>query len=550
MAMIAPTRAPALRAAKYRRVSTLMQAREGFSLDAQDKDLDHLATELGAAVVADFADNDSGAEWDLPGLNALLDAARRHEFDVLLVYDPDRLARNMAKQLVIEEELKRSGVMIQYVTLRLGDSAEDRLLKNVRASISEYEREKIRMRTARGRREKAERGQVVGTGPAPYGYRYLHNEKGRAYALEVDPDTAPIIARIFAEVAEYALEVVAARLNADGIPSPRRAKAGWATAALRQILKNPVYLGTAAYGRRDSADRFRDASTWLLSPAPPLVDRATWDAAHAALQRRKVQRPARMAEDPYTLRGLLTCGHCGGALACWGLTGKRYYMCLRAQPARVLRRAQPLCPSRSISAAALEATAWEAVAATLLDPDHLTAGLAASQAQHSEADQRRQERLDTLDREVARLRTRFDRITEERLDAPRGSETERALRAKAEEAEATIGRLLAGRAELLAAPVAGITPEECLALEAFAAEVREGLAVATAAEQQRVYRLLRLTGTATRDEANGVQFGRYRYNSFVMEWQALLPLAVRTHGGNGFKNPKVCFDGVAVSPIK
>ena len=82
-------------------------------------------------------------EWDLPGLNALLDAAKRREFDVLLVYDPDRLARNMAKQLVLEAELSRHNVTIRYCTLRLGDTAEDRLLKNMRSSIAEYEREKV-----------------------------------------------------------------------------------------------------------------------------------------------------------------------------------------------------------------------------------------------------------------------------------------------------------------------------------------------------------------------------------------------------------------------
>src|SRR5438094_7681948 len=152
----APRAAVYDRAAIYSRVSTLMQAQHGFSLAAQAKDCHRLAEELGAAVVAEYTDNDSGAEWDLPQLNAMLDAAKRREFDVLLVYDPDRLARNMAKQLVLEEELRRYGVTIQYVGLRLGDSPEDRLLKNVRASISEYEREKIKMRTLRGKREKAE----------------------------------------------------------------------------------------------------------------------------------------------------------------------------------------------------------------------------------------------------------------------------------------------------------------------------------------------------------------------------------------------------------
>ena len=42
----------------------------------------------------------------------------------------------MAKQLVVEEELKRAGVTIRYVTLRLGDTAEDHLLKNMRSAIA------------------------------------------------------------------------------------------------------------------------------------------------------------------------------------------------------------------------------------------------------------------------------------------------------------------------------------------------------------------------------------------------------------------------------
>ncbi len=120
-----------IRAAIYVRVSTLEQGERGYSLEAQARDCRALAGELGATIEAEFSDTGSGASWDLPGLNALLDAAKRREFDTLLAYDPDRLARRMAKQLVIEEELSRSGVTIRYVTLRIGKSAEDQLLKNV-----------------------------------------------------------------------------------------------------------------------------------------------------------------------------------------------------------------------------------------------------------------------------------------------------------------------------------------------------------------------------------------------------------------------------------
>jgi len=137
--LIAP--APALRAATHRRVSRQQRA-DAFSLGAQGKDCRKLADESSAEVVATFEDIDSGADWDLPGLDAMLDAAKRGELDVLVCYDPDRLARNMAKQLVVEEELGRFGVTIRYVTLPTSGSAEDNLLKNVRSSIAEYEREK------------------------------------------------------------------------------------------------------------------------------------------------------------------------------------------------------------------------------------------------------------------------------------------------------------------------------------------------------------------------------------------------------------------------
>src|SRR5262249_21671274 len=88
-------------------------------------------------------------------------------------------------------------------------------------SIAEYEREKIKMRTLRGKREKAERGQIVGGGLAPYGYRYLKNEQGRAYALVPDPATAPIVQRIYAALRHESADVLARRLTAEGVPPPQ-----------------------------------------------------------------------------------------------------------------------------------------------------------------------------------------------------------------------------------------------------------------------------------------------------------------------------------------
>src|SRR6266542_1412339 len=86
-------------AASYERVSTLAQARHGYSLGRQERDASEYAAEQGWQLPDDlrFRDGDtqdaSGADWDLPGLNAMLDAAREARFHILIVPHVDRFAR-------------------------------------------------------------------------------------------------------------------------------------------------------------------------------------------------------------------------------------------------------------------------------------------------------------------------------------------------------------------------------------------------------------------------------------------------------------------------
>src|SRR5262249_12698601 len=154
---------------------TFLQKAKGYGLQSQDVDCDQHAATLGATIVARWDDDESGKDWDLPGLNTMLDAAARGEFDVLIVPEHDRLARGRVKQGLIEQELARHGVRVAYARYQIDlTTAEGRLQSNIMADLAEYEREKIAFRTSRGRRSKAQRGIVVGIGPAPYGFVYTH----------------------------------------------------------------------------------------------------------------------------------------------------------------------------------------------------------------------------------------------------------------------------------------------------------------------------------------------------------------------------------------
>jgi site-specific DNA recombinase len=80
---------------------------------------------------------------------------------VVLVYSPDRLARNYVHQYVLVEELTHRGVHVHFVERPVTERAEDRLLVQMQGAIAEYERAKLMERTRRGRLHKLRAGQLL-----------------------------------------------------------------------------------------------------------------------------------------------------------------------------------------------------------------------------------------------------------------------------------------------------------------------------------------------------------------------------------------------------
>jgi hypothetical protein len=123
----------------------------------------------------------------------------------------------------------------------LSDSGH-RIADGVQDDFSEYEREQILERTLRGKREKARQGKVIGANVAAYGYRYGPGVGG----YEVNPDTMPVVRRIFQAIADGdSIYSLLNTLNAEGIPAPRsnhRRKSGqWSRAFIRQAVLNDLY---------------------------------------------------------------------------------------------------------------------------------------------------------------------------------------------------------------------------------------------------------------------------------------------------------------------
>jgi DNA invertase Pin-like site-specific DNA recombinase len=148
-------------AAIYHRVSTVDQN----PTLARDE-LHAAAARLGADVVMSIEEKGSGARNDRPGLQRILDAARRGKVDAVLCWKLDRFGRSVLDVLSNVRELEAAGVRFivttQGLDVRPGGDAMSRLILSVLASVAEFERDLIRERTRLGLRKARADGKRIG----------------------------------------------------------------------------------------------------------------------------------------------------------------------------------------------------------------------------------------------------------------------------------------------------------------------------------------------------------------------------------------------------
>lgn len=229
-----------MRAAIYSRVSTKAQAEKEASIPDQIEKCSALARELGATEIdASFVDDGySGADPHRPAMQRLLAAVRDAAFDLVVCYDVDRWARDLADQLAFADEVSKYA-RLEFVTTKFGANAEDRLFFQIRGSFAEYERAKIRVRTTMGERRKVEVKKKLLYPGQPYGYRY-NGDRDNPQLVPYEPE-AEVVRKIFHWVAVegFGAYVIADRLGNDPkhrTPPPRGTT--WHPGTVRRIIRS------------------------------------------------------------------------------------------------------------------------------------------------------------------------------------------------------------------------------------------------------------------------------------------------------------------------
>ena len=200
----------------YIRVSTDKQADKGVSLDAQLAKVAAFAALYDLELVETVIDaGESAKTLARPGLQRALATIKAGKADALLVVKLDRLTRSV-RDLgeLVERYFSPGKAALLSVSEQIDTrSAAGRLVLNVLASVSQWEREAIGERTSTAMQHKKSLGEFTG-GAAPYGFHLAADGEH----LEELPEEQAVLAQVRElRAAGHSFRAVAAELTARGV---------------------------------------------------------------------------------------------------------------------------------------------------------------------------------------------------------------------------------------------------------------------------------------------------------------------------------------------
>ena len=313
----------------YTRVSTTMQT-DGYSLDAQKARMKAYADYNDYEIVSTYEDarkSGKSIEGRLE-FNRMMEDIKSGKDGVsfVLVFKLSRFARNAADVLSTLQVMQDFGVNLICVEDGI-DSSKDagKLMISVLSAVAEIERENIRVQTMEGRIQKAREGKWNG-GFAPYGYQLIDGK------LQINEEEAEAIRVIFDQYVhtDIGANGVAKYLENHGIQKIQRQNGKnplFDAHLVRLILKNPVYCGKIAYGRRKTEKVYGtrneyhlvEQDNYILTDGQheAIIAEDVWQAAQVKLlaQAKKYEHVNRGKDTKtHLLSGIVKCPVCGAGM--------------------------------------------------------------------------------------------------------------------------------------------------------------------------------------------------------------------------------------------
>ncbi len=303
---------------------------------------------LAATEVVEIKDDGySGKNMQRPGITRLLDMVRSRRVQNIVVKDFSRFSRDYIELgKYVEQIFPMLGVRFISVNDNYDSRNYDGGIGGIdvatKAVLYDYYSEDLSVKVKSALKSRRSSGRYIACF-APYGYRKKQNDR---YRLEPDETAAAYVRRIFEEFAAgKTMYGIAKGLNMENVPSPMKyiqqrdgriysrygESSKWSNNSIRRILQNEVYTGTIVYGKAESAEVSKRATTekpqeeWsrIENAHEAIVDRELFAKVQLSLP--KEQRTEQIHE-PSPLGGKVVCRSCGRRMAL-NRSGRTTFQC-------------------------------------------------------------------------------------------------------------------------------------------------------------------------------------------------------------------------------
>lgn len=302
--------------AAYCRVSTEKEDQLN-SLEAQKKFFSDYTRRTGDTLVRLYADEGlSGTKIkNRKEFLQMMADAEHHLFDMVVVKDISRFARNTVDLLQNIRRLKALGIETQFLTANMTSMGNSEFVLTIFGALAQEESANTSKRVKFGKKLNAEKGRVPNI---VYGY---DKTIGDYFNLTINEEEAAIVRQIYHWYTQegYGSAKISNMLNERGLKTKRNCQ--WSQNAVGHILRNELYTGKVINGKQEVTDfltgqRTDKAETdWIVVDKPELriIDDETFQLAQEVLHSRhdafKITRERQ--SNKHLFSTLIKCKECG-----------------------------------------------------------------------------------------------------------------------------------------------------------------------------------------------------------------------------------------------
>ena len=305
-----------MKIAAYCRVST-DKADQLNSLEAQKEFFSEYTQRTGDVLVKLYADEGiSGTKIkNRKEFLRMMSDAEKGMFDMVVVKDISRFARNTVDLLQNVRKLKALGIETQFLTANMTSMGNSEFVLTIFGALAQEESANTSKRVKFGKKLNAEKGRVPNI---VYGY---DKTIGDYFNLEINKEESKVVKQIYKWYTEegYGAAKISNMLNEKGYRTKRNCK--WSQNAICRILTNEIYTGKIINGKQEICDfltgqrREKDETEWLVVERPELriIEDEVFEKAQEILRGRNdaFNLNHERQSNKYLFSTLIKCKECG-----------------------------------------------------------------------------------------------------------------------------------------------------------------------------------------------------------------------------------------------